>query len=85
MPILVDYMQIDMLDFSRDRKMMSVLCNRNQHHVLFSKGAPESIMSRCTTIMCNDNGSVAPLTADIRAELESMFHRLHFHLSLSML
>ncbi|KAJ1430380.1 P-type ATPase [Sesbania bispinosa] len=62
------------LEFSRDRKMMSVLCSRNQLHVLFSKGAPESIISRCTTILCNDDGSVVPLTADIRAELDSKFH-----------
>ncbi|XP_019437891.1 PREDICTED: calcium-transporting ATPase 3, endoplasmic reticulum-type [Lupinus angustifolius] len=61
------------LEFSRDRKMMSVLCSRNQMHVLFSKGAPESIISRCTTIMCNDDGSIVPLTADIQAELNSRF------------
>ncbi|KAK4277395.1 hypothetical protein QN277_015400 [Acacia crassicarpa] len=68
------FRKIDMLDFSRDRKMMSVLCSRNQLHVLFCKGAPESIMSRCTTIMCNDDSSIVPLTADIRAELGSRFH-----------
>ncbi|KAF7830531.1 calcium-transporting ATPase 3, endoplasmic reticulum-type [Senna tora] len=67
------FRKIDLLDFSRDRKMMSVLCSRNQLHVLFSKGAPESIMSRCTTIMCNGDGSILPLTADIRAELDSRF------------
>lgn len=76
-----DTLQIDLLDFSRDRKMMSVLCSRNELHVLFSKGAPESIISRCTTILCNDDGSIVPLTADIRAELDSRFHRLDLHLS----
>ena len=70
---------MDVLEFSRDRKMMSVLCSRNQLHVLFSKGAPESIFSRCTTILCNDDGSIVPLTADIRAELDSRFHRLGFY------
>ncbi|XP_057430619.1 calcium-transporting ATPase 3, endoplasmic reticulum-type [Lotus japonicus] len=69
------FRKLDYLEFSRDRKMMSVLCSRNQLHVLFSKGAPESIISRCSTILCNDNGSIVPLTADIRAELESKFHR----------
>ncbi|XP_061372008.1 calcium-transporting ATPase 3, endoplasmic reticulum-type isoform X1 [Gastrolobium bilobum] len=68
------FRKIDILEFSRDRKMMSVLCGRNQLHVLFSKGAPESIVSRCTTILCNDDGSIVPLTADIRAELDSRFH-----------
>jgi magnesium-transporting ATPase (P-type) len=59
--------------------MMSVLCSRNQLHVLFSKGAPESIISKCTTILCNGDGSVMPLTADIRAELDSKFNRLGFY------
>ncbi|XP_027356171.1 calcium-transporting ATPase 3, endoplasmic reticulum-type isoform X1 [Abrus precatorius] len=68
------FRKIDVLEFSRDRKMMSVLCSRNQLHVLFSKGAPESIISRCTTILCNDDGSSVPLTADIRAGLDSRFH-----------
>ena len=40
------------------------------------EGAPESIISRCTSILCNDDGSTVPLTENIRAELESRFHRL---------
>lgn len=69
-------MQISLLEFSRDRKMMSVLCSRKQIEIMFSKGAPENILSRCTSILCNDDGSTVPLTANIRAELESRFSRL---------
>ncbi|XP_027904102.1 calcium-transporting ATPase 3, endoplasmic reticulum-type isoform X3 [Vigna unguiculata] len=68
------FRKIHVLEFSRDRKMMSVLCSRNQMHILFSKGAPESIISRCSTILCNSDGSIVPLTADIRAELDSRFN-----------
>lgn len=70
-----------MLEFTRDRKMMSVLCNRKQIQIMFSKGAPESILPRCTNIMCNDDGSTVHLTSEIRAEIESKFHRfgLSFH------
>ncbi|KAI4316602.1 hypothetical protein L6164_024568 [Bauhinia variegata] len=68
------FRKLDVLEFSRDRKMMSVLCSRSQLHVLFSKGAPESIMSRCTTILCNDDGSIVPITADIRAEMDLRFN-----------
>lgn len=68
------FKKISVLDFSRDRKMMSVLCSRKQKQMMFSKGAPESIISRCTNILCNGDGSTVPLTADIRAELESRFH-----------
>lgn len=65
-----------MVDFTRDRKMMSVLCSRNQLQMMFSKGAPESIISRCTNSLCNDSGSTVPLTVSIRAELELRFQRL---------
>lgn len=65
------FKKVSLLEFSRDRKMMSVLCSRKQMEIMFSKGAPESIISRCTNILCNDDGSTVPLTANIRAELES--------------
>ncbi|KAF3771849.1 Calcium-transporting ATPase 3 endoplasmic reticulum-type [Nymphaea thermarum] len=67
---------VSVLEFSRDRKMMSVLCTRKQQEVMFSKGAPESIIARCTNILCNSDGSSVPLTADIRAELEARFQRV---------
>lgn len=65
------FKKVSALEFSRDRKMMSVLCNRKQSATMFSKGAPESIIARCTSILCNDSGSVIPLTAEIRTELEA--------------
>jgi len=52
------------LEFTRDRKSMSVLCadsDRGSNNVLYVKGAPESILERCTTIMLPD-GSVEALT-----------------------
>ncbi|KMZ56023.1 Sarcoplasmic/endoplasmic reticulum calcium ATPase 1 [Zostera marina] len=67
------FKKISLLEFSHDRKMMSVLCSRKQQDIMFSKGAPESIMSRCTHILCNDDGSSVPLTNDTRAELEGRF------------
>ncbi|KAL4034345.1 hypothetical protein IC575_007479 [Cucumis melo] len=67
------FKKISVLDFSRDRKMMSVLCSRNQSHILFSKGAPESIISRCSSILCNEDGSTTVLTSSIRTELEARF------------
>lgn len=67
--------QVSVLEFSRDRKMMSVLCSHKQMDIMFSKGAPESIIARCTNILCNSDGSAAPLTATLRAELESRFNR----------
>ncbi|KAI8548571.1 hypothetical protein RHMOL_Rhmol07G0282900 [Rhododendron molle] len=69
------FKKVSVLEFSRDRKMMSVLCSRKQMEIMFSKGAPESIISRCSSVLCNDDGSTVPLTANIRDELESRFRR----------
>lgn len=74
--LLIPYLQVSLLEFSRDRKMMSVLCSRKQMEIMFSKGAPESILSRCTNILCNDDGSTVPLSAHIRAQLEAKCNRL---------
>ena len=60
--------------------MMSVLCSRKQTKIMFSKGAPESIFSRCSNILCNDDGSTVPLSVAVRDELESRFHRLEMML-----
>ncbi|KAH9755833.1 calcium-transporting ATPase 3 endoplasmic reticulum-type [Citrus sinensis] len=72
----IEFKKVSILEFSRDRKMMSVLCSHKQMCVMFSKGAPESVLSRCTNILCNDNGFIVPMTANIRAELESRFNSL---------
>ncbi|XP_031376806.1 calcium-transporting ATPase 3, endoplasmic reticulum-type isoform X2 [Punica granatum] len=69
------FKKVSVLEFSRDRKMMSVLCSRKHMELMFSKGAPESILSRCTSILCNEDGSTVPLTPDVRAELEARFIR----------
>lgn len=55
--------------------MMSVLRSRKQQEILFCKGAPECILSRCTSVLCNDDGAAAPMTAEIRAELEERLYR----------
>ncbi|XP_024952176.2 calcium-transporting ATPase 3, endoplasmic reticulum-type isoform X2 [Citrus sinensis] len=72
----IEFKKVSILEFSRDRKMMSVLCSHKQMCVMFSKGAPESVLSRCTNILCNDNGFIVPMTANIRAELESRLNSL---------
>lgn len=54
-------------EFSRDRKMMSVLVKRNGSGSLYAKGAPESILERCTSALIN--GKTIPLTMELRASL----------------
>ncbi|KAK7043644.1 hypothetical protein VNI00_008255 [Paramarasmius palmivorus] len=54
-------------DFSRDRKMMSVLVRLNGSGALFAKGAPESVLDRCTSVLVN--GKQVPITPQIRNSL----------------
>lgn len=59
-------------EFSRDRKMMSVLVSRRstkQGH-LFVKGAPEAVIERCSHVLVGSSPeSRVPLTAELRASL----------------
>ncbi|OAQ24193.1 calcium-transporting ATPase [Linnemannia elongata AG-77] len=70
------------LDFSRDRKSMSVLVAKTASDrrtrsgaigaasaSLLVKGAPESILERCTSVRLSAAGEVVPLTAAIRATI----------------
>ncbi|KAF8232344.1 Ca-transporting ATPase [Tricholoma matsutake] len=54
-------------EFSRDRKMMSVLVKLNGSGALFVKGAPESVLERCTSVLVDGNN--IPLTPELRGEL----------------
>jgi magnesium-transporting ATPase (P-type) len=61
------------LEFSRDRKSMSVIVkalkNSAAPNELLVKGSPEGILSRCTHVLLN-NGKVVPLTKAGRDALE---------------
>ena len=49
-------------EFSRDRKSMSVLVGTGSAQRLLVKGAPETLMSRCTHCIVGSNGKRAPLS-----------------------
>ncbi|CCL98946.1 uncharacterized protein FIBRA_00954 [Fibroporia radiculosa] len=55
-------------EFSRDRKMMSVLARKNGSGILYAKGAPESILERSTTVIVD--GKVLPLTSAMRTAIQ---------------
>ncbi|KAF8892581.1 Ca-transporting ATPase [Infundibulicybe gibba] len=54
-------------EFSRDRKMMSVLVKQRNGGALFVKGAPESVLDRCTSVLIH--GETIPLTPALRSTL----------------
>eukprot|EP00736_Rhodelphis_marinus_P006743 Rmarinus@m.20064 len=72
------YEKMATLEFSRDRKSMGVLARsatsrrstRSNVNELFVKGAPESVLARCTHVMLED-GSVAELKSQDRKVIES--------------
>ncbi|KAL4881467.1 hypothetical protein BJY04DRAFT_188994 [Aspergillus karnatakaensis] len=49
-------------EFSRDRKSMSVLVGTGKDQRLLVKGAPESILERCSHALLGSNGPRVPLT-----------------------
>lgn len=51
-----------MYEFSRDRKSMSVLAGTGEEQKLLVKGAPESIIERCSHTIVGSNGKRVPIT-----------------------
>lgn len=56
------YNRLATYEFSRDRKSMSVLVEGGGQQKLFVKGAPESLIERCTHVLLGANGKKVPLT-----------------------
>lgn len=56
-------------EFSRDRKSMSVLVQNGNAKKLLVKGAPESVIERCTSTIVGANGNRAPLTEKLQSTL----------------
>lgn len=52
-------------EFSRDRKSMSVLVGSYERPRLLVKGAPESIIERCTKAFIGNSGEVVPLSSEL--------------------
>ncbi|CAO3656056.1 unnamed protein product [Mucor fragilis] len=59
------------LEFTRDRKSMSVIINNN---TLLVKGAPESIIERCSFVRLSESSGPVPMTAAIRDALNAKVH-----------
>ena len=62
-PLLATY------EFSRDRKSMSVLVGQDKQERLLVKGAPESILERCSYALLGTNGKRVPLNQKLTSLL----------------
>eukprot|EP01064_Diplonema_japonicum_P023527 TRINITY_DN3395_c1_g1_i1.p1 TRINITY_DN3395_c1_g1~~TRINITY_DN3395_c1_g1_i1.p1 ORF type:complete len:1006 (+),score=295.38 TRINITY_DN3395_c1_g1_i1:1329-4346(+) len=68
------YTKNGVLEFTRDRKSMSVHVTSNKHgDQLFVKGAPDFLIERCTHVKL-DNGRVEPLDAKMKAIILDEYH-----------
>ncbi|SZF03195.1 unnamed protein product [Blumeria hordei] len=56
-------------EFSRDRKSMSVLTGSEHNQRLLVKGAPESIIDRCTSTVVGTNGKIVPMSKSVNEVL----------------
>ncbi|KAI1435371.1 putative calcium P-type ATPase [Xylaria sp. CBS 124048] len=63
------YPRLATFEFSRDRKSMSVLVQAGDQKKLLVKGAPESIIERCTHTLVGANGKRVPLDDQLRSLL----------------
>ncbi|MCJ1380996.1 hypothetical protein MMC17_004105 [Xylographa soralifera] len=54
-------------EFSRDRKSMSVLVQQGSKQRLLVKGAPESIIERCTHTLLGSNGKKISLNSELKS------------------
>jgi len=62
---LTDYARVDEIPFSSERKLMSVVVERNGKQTVFVKGAPEVVIERCVSTYSDDEAS---LDSDIDEE-----------------
>ena len=78
--IAEQYQKLATMEFSRDRKSMSVLLKKAgvagkkgkksaKDNVLFVKGAPESILERCDYVRLSSSGEAVKLNAAIRSKI----------------
>ncbi|MCR5163861.1 MAG: HAD-IC family P-type ATPase, partial [Thermoguttaceae bacterium] len=60
----------EVLGHNSQRKMSAVKVLEDGNHRVFLKGAPERILIRCSTVLCD--GTVQPLAPEVRANLENL-------------
>ena len=58
---------IDEIPFNSDKKMMSVIYNENNTQTVYSKGAPEILINKCSKIIVD--GKIKPLTTKDKEDI----------------
>ena len=66
--------RLDEIPFDTERKRMSVICATPQGHMLYCKGAPESVLPLCSAMLLQ--GKILPLDEASRASLFSAHEQM---------
>ncbi len=65
------FSKVDEIPFDYERRMMSVIARKEGELLIVTKGAPESVLGRCSQVGRDGGATTAPLTAELRGALES--------------
>jgi Mg2+-importing ATPase len=68
------YQKMEEIPFDFHRKMLSIAVKGPEGHLLITKGAPEEVWKRCTTIRIN--GTSVPLTGETLERTRASYERL---------
>jgi sodium/potassium-transporting ATPase subunit alpha len=64
---LADHLRLDEIPFDTDRKRMSVMCSTPRGHMLYCKGAPETVLAVCDFVQFD--AGIAPLDPAAKVRL----------------
>ena len=67
------FSKVDEVPFGYERRMMSAIAKTEGGLVVITKGAPESVLSRCTGIAIDGGERSMPMTPELTNELEAQF------------
>ena len=73
-PDVRGFTKLDEIPFDFERRCASVVVARGDTHLMLTKGAPESVLKRCTGF--EQGGAIQPLEATARASIEAMYQGL---------
>jgi Mg2+-importing ATPase len=68
-----EYAKVDEVPFDYQRRIMSVVVNKKGEYVLISKGAPESVLSRCRS--ADIDGEIVPVST-VKKAIDNKFYNL---------
>jgi magnesium-transporting ATPase (P-type) len=67
------YPRTSELEFDRSRKLMSVCCVHAGQSLIFAKGAPESLLQRCSLAVDESGAASIEMTSELREKWEELF------------